>query len=228
MSVTKLTTGKIRQGWKKELTKRGFRLEGPSFVRERGVLRQVIGVQRNMLSPRWKTNLFIEIIDQFREPPEPTICLHGNVTLDDARFFEKDGSWWTEDLLPGQLDAIVQFGVPWLDDFASPAKLIGLFEKAVEQCARAESLLEPLQNQEFHWPKWIKTAYESPPSPPRPAPMYFYLLSLLYYATGNFERGCDRATIWLDHARDGRTPGEPARTLRLMADMGCKNENPSR
>lgn len=134
---------------------------------------------------------------------------------------------WTKDALPRRSDAIVQFGVPWLEDFADPAKLIGLSERAIERSSSIESLLEQRRNPDFQWPTWIKTIYQSPASPPRPAPMYFHLLSLLYQATGDFEKGCDRAQVWLDHVSDGRTPREPARTLRLMGKMGCKQKRTS-
>lgn len=226
MSGSKLTASKIRQGWKKELAKLEFRLEGSLFVRNCGELRQVVGVQRNMLSSTWKINLYITLVDQFRDPPQPVVCLHGNVTSDDARFFEKEGSWWTEEKLPGRLETLLRFGIPWLNDFADPLKLISLFERAIEQCTSLESLVEPRQNQNPEWPKWIKPIYESPATPPRPAPLYFLLLSLLYYAIGDFEKSCSRARIWLEHVSDGKTPGEPERTFRLLTTMRCKHEGP--
>jgi len=225
VSETKVSTSKIRQGWKRELAKHGFRLEGSVFTRKRGVLLQLIGVQRNMLSKTWKVNTSICITDEFMERPELRVCLTGNVASDGARCYDDKKSWWREENIPTQLDAILKFGIPWLDDFADPAKLIHLLEMAVEQYTSVASLLEPRLRDEHARPWFLKSApipgQSEASGPPRPAPRHFYLLSLLYYATGNFERGCNRARIWLNHVSDGRTNGEPGRTLRLLAAMGC-------
>lgn len=204
MSNAKLTTAKIRRAWKEKLVQIGFRLERSLFVRDRPPFQQVIGVQRNLLSPTWKINLYICLLDPFSVPPAPVICLHGSVAASDAGCFEKEGSWWPESELPGRLDAIIRFGIPWLDGSSDAFGLIRLHERAIKQCTRVELLLEPRSNQEFKWPSWIKTAYESPPTPPRPAPIYFHHLSLIYHAVGDFENASKHASMWLDHVRDGK------------------------
>jgi len=229
----KLATAKIRKGWMPGLSSLGFRLQGSLFLRNSGVLVQAIGVQRNLHSPTWRANVSICIPDEFLKAPELQVCLSGNVSADGARCYDDRKSWWPEEDIPVQLDAILKFGIPWLDHFAEPGRLIGLLESAIEQCTSVATLLEPKLREPHLKPSFLKSLLVPGQSalPPvrQPAPNHFYLLSLLYHATENFEKGCDRATVWLDLVSKwkSRAPEEPGRTLRLLDSMGCKHKGPA-
>jgi hypothetical protein len=156
------------------------------------------------------------IRDSFWEEPSLKACLCGNIGTEGARFFEDDGSWWAEDRFPEKLRAVIECGIPWLDSFADPVTFIDLFEKAIDQCTRVEHFFEPGQNEVKPRPSWLKTIQVTAqtPTPPRPAPLYFDLLTLLYHAVGDFERGYSRGQIWMDAVRGMKIPGEPGRTIR--------------
>ena len=150
----------------------------------------------------------------------------GNVAPDGARCYDDKESWWREENIPLQLNAIHKFGIPWLDDFADPVRLIQVLEMAVDQCTSVNAVLEPKLREEYVRPWFLRSmpvpGQSNTPAPRKPAPHHFYLLSLLYYVTKDFEKGCNRAKIWLGHVSDGRTTGEPSRTLRLLGAMGCQ------
>ena len=105
----KLTTARIRQGWKLPLTQLGFQLQQTLFVRKQGVVLQTIGVQRNLLSPTWKVNLSVCIRDEFMKDPELRPCLSGNVSPNGARCYDDRESWWPEENIPAQLAAILKY-----------------------------------------------------------------------------------------------------------------------
>jgi hypothetical protein len=205
----KLTPAKIRAAWKPELRTRRFRLEHSLFMRDYGPLRQVIGVQRNYLLPAWKTNPSIGILDSFWKEPKLRVYLSGNIGSGGARFFEDEGSGRAEDRFSEKLRAVLECGILSLDSFAGPVTLIDLFEKAVDQCTHVERFFERGRNDGKPRPAWLKTIHVAPSTPPRPAPLYFDLLTLLHHAAGNLEKGCDRGQIGLGLVRSMKIPESP-------------------
>src|SRR5579884_4284203 len=91
-------TKKILKTWIAPLENCGFRLKGGLAVRQIGILEHGIGLQRSQRAAPGKIriNLYISVKDNFREPPESLVCLHGSVAQGGASFFD-DGSWWQEE-----------------------------------------------------------------------------------------------------------------------------------
>jgi len=72
----------------------------------------------------------------------------------------------------------------------------------------------------------LRAAFPSTPASAPAAgapPIYSRLLSLIYHATSQFEKGCQYAHAWLQHvSKPGwKMPHEPGRTERLMQAMHC-------
>ncbi len=186
------------------------------LVREGGPIRQAIWETVDRYDAgRIRINLTLTIHDPFEESRASDVVHLFAALGEDRVVIDEYGlmRWWTRADEPAAQEALITYGLPWLEEYSRPEPLIARFEQQV----REERPVEP--------PGWLGRLFvgQPPPrpSPPRP-PVNHYYLALLHYHAGDAAAACRHAGAWLRVVESRAQPGEPERTRRQMAAMGCR------
>jgi|SRR5581483_3464224 len=213
--MPRYTAAQLRKLWKPRLAQHGFNC-GSYFCREAGNFQQVIGFQRNLHNPTIRVNLQVLLRDEFLNPPANFVMLSGALTRDQA-LFGRD-FWWEEDEVSNSVECAVHYAIPFLEYYSNSANLIPLFERGVEKKCQIAALVNPPSPPAL-LKKQLPGALENLPA--RVPPIHFHVLSLLYYYDGRIGESCKNANRYLETLGQTRFGGEPERTLRQLAAMGC-------
>ncbi len=147
------------------------------------------------------------------EPPHRVVVLSGDLAPDRVRVFEPwvhdpaHATWWPPDQSAAARDAVVQFGLDWLDRHSDAATLIRYFEEEYErheagQRARgSESWLRGLRRKLSGRPAQRSAHHE-----------YLLWLAMLHEVDGSLERAVDRLDRYAV-AIEGRGPRSEAPRL---------------
>jgi hypothetical protein len=185
--------------WSADLARHGFtKLAKGVFTRGSAAIRPSIREQPSRAS-RGSVNLLlaVELLDPHRDPPVYETALVGSLHPGRVAISDFEGAAaWDDDA--AALRALVEHGIPWLDELTVPERLI----------AHLETVLRD----------GIIMAGQPPGMPPRRPPVYHLYLSLLYEST-DVNRAREHATAWLEKVSRSKQPDEPQRTLRQLATL---------
>ena len=213
--MPRYTAVELRKLWKPRLLEHGFKCKS-YFSRDVGNLQEILGFQRNLHNRTVRVNLQITLRDEFRNPPTNFVVLMGALARDQA-LLGRD-FWWEEDELSNSVECAVRYALPFLEYYSNPTNLIPLFERGVEHKCQISALVNPPSPP---MPKRFLFSRPSENLPVHVPPSHYHVLSLLYYYDGRVSESCENAKKYLEALGQGRFGGEPERTLRQLAVMGC-------
>jgi hypothetical protein len=189
--------------WRQELRERGFSEDCGMYRRGSGVVAQALWETPSRLRAGAVTiTAAIEIVDRFLDgPAEIAIKAYvneGGVVTCDAGI--PPTRWVPEEgaRLRRELPSVWA----WLDQFAGLESLIRYFELGL-QAGMRPALPQPVI---------------------RRPPVFHLYLSFLYEALGDRTAACHHATAWYEQMKQSRQPGEPDRSLRQLAALGCDSQ----
>lgn len=222
--------------WRKELETLGFVFKkwpggGRTFIRDQGFLRQHIWDESWRLEKGKRVNTYISIKDPFHDDPDKHAVLLGGF-LDEKKVVLTElgqgaGRFWTKEEHPQALTALLQYGIPWLEENTNAEKLIELFERGLrEGVAWEEPKPSGLTTRLVTWlaERTIFRHGRQTQKIIRRPPIYHNFLTLLYYHVGNKDMSCTHAKEWYEFCYRPNTPysEDVEWVLRLMSNLGCQ------
>lgn len=224
------STKEIFKTWDVAVRSVGFRIKGSVARRENGLLQHSIGLQRSQRAAPGKIriNLYISIRDEFLDPPDWVMCLHGSVAPSRAEFGDFE-SWWEEArLVRDGLTALMDYGIPWLDMFGKDEETLSSWiEKANTERMSLSNLVQPVKSAHPEIDAMVSPYLKSGQAAPID---YERFLSLLKFKQGQTAVACQYARAYLRALqRSGAAiSNEPDRTIRQLRKMGCSGDNTSK
>lgn len=210
--------------WNPQIKDCGFRLKGGEAFREVGILKQSVSLQRSQrVAPgKIRINLYISLRDDFLDPVNFVLCLHGRVTKGRVSLNDDESFWEEEQIIRNGLPAFLRHGLSWFDEFGRNSEVLSKWlEKAVAEKTSVKGLIEPEgaahPEIEAMIAPYLQDTVKS-------APMdYKLFLSLLKFEQGQRESACRYAHEYLENLRSLKTTfsKEPERTLNQLRKMGC-------
>jgi|RhiMetdeSRZDD1v2_1073273.scaffolds.fasta_scaffold20495_8 hypothetical protein len=213
--------------WIGRLTQEGFRPTARTasgadtiMVRETGPIRQAIWETADRHEPdRARINLTLTIEDPFQERRDlDAVHVFAGLAADGVEIDFGRMRWWRRAEEPAAQTALLQHGLPWLQQHDRPAPLIALLNHQPPAPPPPAEPPGPLAGL-VHWLR--RRPAPPPPRPSRRPPVTHYQLALLHYHAGDLVAACRHAEAWLDFVESHVHAGEPERTRRQMAAMSC-------
>lgn len=220
--------------WKDELEKKSFIFKKwsareISFLRYQRFFRQHIWDETRNSEGGTCVNTFINIKDPFCDDPiyEHVVLLGGRLSIDRVVLPELgQGSckFWAEKEKANAFVALLKYGLPWLEENSNAQKLIDRFEKGLREGVSWEDSKESHGLLTRFAEYFLFRHGKRPDNRSRRPPIYHHYLTLLYYHIGNKDMACAHANEWLKYCQKPGVPppGEPARTIRQLSNMGCQ------
>lgn len=186
--------------WRRELRKVGFRSlgtggrKGTFLGRDVGPFQQTIGVVvAEHRGHAFNVQLNINMALRCAEPPHLVVILVGDLAPEGVRVFEpwvhdpSHATWWRPDQVDASRDALVRFGLDWLDRHADTSTLIRYFEGEYQRHEREQRARES-----GGWLRWIRERLGM--SSEQASAHYEYLLwlSMLHELEGQVDRAQER------------------------------------
>jgi hypothetical protein len=164
--------------------------KGTYLCRELGPLKQAVEVLVNEgRDGAFTVHLNINMPLRCAEPPHDVILLEGDLSHSGVRVVEpwihdpELITWWRPTDMGAAWAALTQRGLPWLEEFADPWRLVSFFESEYARHESAErrpartSLLARLTGKRG----------PAPPTPPGAHFQYLLWLSMLYEVQGRLD-----------------------------------------
>jgi hypothetical protein len=207
--------------WKRELTRYGF---GPKPGNRRTLVRVKIPFEQAIFEGSHKfdkasraIHLGISIQDRYLSDPTQTlgVALLAYLRPEGVAIAEHGATEFWPGSEEAALETLRQYGLPWLDQYSDAHRLITYFEGNRRTGIPKPEPPTGLTPEE----RRIREEVRVITPPVRRPPISNYFLALLYDAIGDREQACKSAEAWLGKCRG--IEGEPDRTLRQLAQMGC-------
>jgi len=182
--------------WEQELTKYGFRADEDlpdAFYRSQGNFGVLIK-KSQLSSDRENSVIELDILYRFEGMDVDAIILRGNLRRKGSpvSFDFGGGDEWK----PGEeelaLAALIQFGLPWLEEYCRPEKLIDYYERCLRDGIPRRGWKLP-----FPFKSVVIDQASNASSNVRRPPAYHRYLAYLYRDVGNLKSSRQHAQIYL-------------------------------